>query len=170
MITRPNWSMHGLAIAVVKCLKLVVVAALVLALRAPAVGQDREGSAGPFDPTGAALCGWMIYVLVQGATAGCGLARRPVDDAIDESIVAIEEFILANSTQHLTRAMLEEGKRNLLKSSWGMTAQSGQRACEANILKFAETTPSLPPDQIRAGIRALLVAPREPVARPTPCL
>jgi hypothetical protein len=115
MTSRPTWSKPNTAIAVAKCLRLIVIATVVLALRVPAFGQDRmvlgprqfERDTG----AGAVLCLWSIYLSVQAETAACGLARRSVDDAIDEAIVAIDEFILANSSLHPTRAMLEDFKR-----------------------------------------------------------
>src|SRR5258708_2715282 len=66
--------------------------------------EDKSGA-------GAVLCLWSIYLSVQAQTAACALPRRPVDDAIDQAIVAIDEFVLANSSLHPTRPMLEDFKR-----------------------------------------------------------
>ena len=97
---------------------LIGIAAFGLSLIAPAVAQDRM-VLGPLqqkeDTTGAGavLCVWAIYLSVQAQTAACALSRRPVDDAYDEAIVAIDEFILANSSSHPTRPMLENLKHDL---------------------------------------------------------
>jgi hypothetical protein len=102
-------------------LTLMVIAAIGLALIAPAVGQDRmvlgprqfeEDKSG----AGAVLWLWSIYLSVQTQTAACALPRRPVDDVIDQAIVAIDEFVLANSSLHPTRPMLEDFKRRAAES------------------------------------------------------
>jgi hypothetical protein len=96
-------------------LTLIVIAAV--AMIVPSVGQDRM-VLGPrqFEQdksgAGAVLCSWSIYLSIQIQTTACVLPRRPVDEAIDQAIVAIDEFILANSSLHPTRPMLEDFKRS----------------------------------------------------------
>src|SRR5262245_35715880 len=77
----------------------------IVALATPALGQDTM-ILGPrqfeVDKSGkgAVLCIWAIYLSIQAQTAECGLARRPADDAVDQAIAAIDEFILKNSSLH----------------------------------------------------------------------
>jgi hypothetical protein len=105
-----------------------------------------------------------MYLSVQAHTAACGLARRPVDDAIDGAIVAIDEFILANSSLHPTRAMLEDFKRRAAESHLNLVRQRGlQKSCESPDL---EPFRNISPDQIQASVKALLAEPREPVMNP----
>jgi hypothetical protein len=124
------------AIAFAKCFKLVVITTVALAV--PAFGQDRM-ILGPrqfeHDNGGAVLCAWSIYLAVQARTAACGLARRPVDDAIDQAIVEIDQFILSNSSLHPTRAMLDDFKRRATESELTLARQRGlQNYCESRDL------------------------------------
>jgi hypothetical protein len=154
--------------AAVTRLKLVFVAAMVLALSAPAIGQERmvlgprqfEADTG----AGAVLCIWALYLTVQAETAACAMARLPVDDAIDEAIVAIDEFILANSSLRPTRAMLEDFKRRAAESHLNFARRHGMaRSCGSrDIERFRKGDP----EQIRASTKALLTVPREPVMNP----
>ena len=96
--------------------------------------------------------------MVQEQTAACALPRRPVDDAIDQAIVAIEDFILANSSTHLTRAMLEA-----LKGNTAVTRVAQPQFCQS---QFLERLRSPSPEQVLAGVKALLAVPREPVMNP----
>jgi len=152
-----------------KYLELIAVVMVILAPRAPALGQDRmvlEPRQFEHDTTGAGavLCAWSIYVSVQAETAACGFVRRPADDAIDQAIVAIDEFILANSSLHPTRAMLEDFKRRAAESHLGSLRRQGlQKSCDARNVEYFR---SLSPDQIQASIKALLALPREPVMNP----
>src|SRR5689334_21061649 len=88
-----------------------IVVIWLLAFNIAAMGEDRM-VLGPrqfeVDKTGngAVLCTWSIYLSIQAETAACGLTRRPSDDAMDEAIVAIDEFILANSSLRPTRVAL----------------------------------------------------------------
>jgi hypothetical protein len=166
MSRQSTWSNRD-AIAFASRLKLLVVATVVLGFGGPAMGQDRM-VLGPrqfeHDKGGAVLCAWSIYLSVQAETAACGLTRRPVDDAIDEAIVAIDEFILANSSLHPTRAMLEDFKHRAAESELSFARQRGlQKVCEGRDLEFLRN-PS--PDQIRASVKELLAVPREPVMNP----
>jgi hypothetical protein len=148
--------------------KLVLVAAMVLALSAPAFGQERmilgprqfEADTG----AGPVLCIWALYLTVQAETAACAIARLPVDDAIDEAIVAIDEFILANSSLRPTRAMLDDFKRRAAESHLNFARRHGMaRSCGGrDIERFRKASP----DQVQASTKALLAVPREPVMNP----
>lgn len=89
------------AIAKRLALTAVVVGALVPDM--PAFGQSPPTSSPLFKNDtsghGAVLCGWWIYLIVRARTAACGLARQPIDDAIEEGIDAIDEFIMANASE-----------------------------------------------------------------------
>ena len=111
--------------------KLILVAAFGLALIMPAASQDRM-VLGPrqFEKdtsgAGAVLCLWSIYLSVQAQTAACALPRRPVDDAIDQAIDSIDDFIIANSSLHPTKAMLEAFKRNAAAADLKSVRQVGR--------------------------------------------
>jgi hypothetical protein len=136
------------------------------ALAAPAAGQDRM-ILGPrqFERDnsgkGAVLCSWSILLSIQARTAECGWDRRPVDDAIDEAIAAIDEFIIAKSSLHPTRPMLEDFKQRAAESE--RRSVSRQQYCETSA---SEPFRNAGPDRIREGTTALLSIPREPVMNP----
>jgi hypothetical protein len=138
-------------------------------LALPALGQEKM-VLGPrqfeTDKTGngAVLCTWSVYLGIQAETKVCELKRRPTDDAMDEAIVAIDEFILANSSLRPTRAALEEFKRRAAESDIANARRQGLQAhCSRSDL---ERFRSIDPDQIRASVKKLLEVPREPVMNP----
>jgi len=147
--------------------RLGLIATVGLAPMAPAVGQDRM-TLGPrqFEAdksgAGAVLCAWSIYLSVQAQTTACALPRRPTDDAIDQAIIAIDEFILANSSLHPTKSMLEDFKHNAAASEVS-GARRGPKFCTNQDL---ERFRSLSPEKIQASVKALLAVPREPVMNP----
>jgi hypothetical protein len=153
------------ALAITTCLTLIVVAAIGPAFVVPAVAQDQfilgprqleEDKSG----AGAVLCSWLILMSFQAQAAACSLPRQPIDDAMDEAIVAIDEFILANSSLHPTRNMIESFKRD-----WSQRARSGSQYCEDPEL-HRNRSDSEEPARIRERVKALLAVPREPVAEP----
>jgi hypothetical protein len=149
-------------------LKLILVAAFGLALIMPAVSQDQMvlGSRQFEKDTsgaGAVLCLWSIYLSVQAQTAACALPRRPVDDAIDQAIVAMDDFILANSSLRPTRAMLDAFKRDAAAEELSSLRQDRPQFCTSPDLEgFRKPSP----EQIQAAVKALLAVPREPVMNP----
>lgn len=166
MILRSTSSTPNTVVA--RCLMAVVIATVVLASGMPAIGQERM-VLGPrqFEHdkgAGAVLCIWSLYLTVQAETAACGLARRPVDDAIDAAIVAIDEFILANSSLRPTRAMLNGFKRRAADSHLNFARRHGMaKSCGSRDIEHFRKAD---PDQIRASTMALLAVPREPVMNP----
>jgi hypothetical protein len=147
----------------------VIALAGLLTLSVPAPGQDQM-VLGPrqFETdksgNGAVLCVWSVYISIQAETAACGLARRPTDDAMDEAITAIDEFILANSSLHPTRAMLDDFKRRAAESDIAFAKQQGlEKICSRPDL---ERFRSINPEQIRTSMKKLLEPPREPVMNP----
>jgi hypothetical protein len=162
--TMPEFANHLRSIALVK--RFTVAMFVIVALAVPVTGQDRmilgkrqfeRDNSGK----GAVLCSWSINLSVQARTADCGWARRPVDDAIDEAITAIDDFILANSSLHPTRPMLEDFKRRAAESERRIVTR--ERYCESRNSEFIR---SADPDRIREGVKALLSIPREPVMNP----
>jgi hypothetical protein len=148
---------------------VVIAVASLLTLNLPVQGQDRM-VLGPrqfeADKTGngAVLCAWSIYLSIQAETVACGLTRRPTDDAIDSAIAAIDEFILANSSLHPTRAMLDEFKRRAAESHLDPEQRQGlQKFCSRPDLEHFR---SISPDQIMKSTSKLLELPREPVMNP----
>ena len=135
----------------------------------PASGQDRM-VLGPrqfeVDKTGdgAVLCAWSIYLSIQAETAACGLPRRPTDDAIDAAVVAIDQFILDNSSLHPTRAMLDDFKHRATESERASAQRMGlQKFCSRPDLEHFR---SISPDQVRSSVQKLIARPREPVMNP----
>jgi hypothetical protein len=148
---------------------MVIATGCLLTMSLPVLGQDRM-VLGPrqFDSdktaNGAVLCAWSIYLSIQAETAACGLPRRPVDDAMDEAIVAIDEFILANSSLHPTRPMLEEFKRRAAEEEISAARRKDfEKFCSRPDLAHFR---SISPDQIKASVKKLLELPREPVMNP----
>src|SRR3954468_3572833 len=160
--------MRASAISAPRRVPLMVVAAVGLALTMPAVGQDRM-VLGPqqfkADTTGAGavLCVWSIYLSVQTQVAAFALPRRPVDDAIDQAIVAMDDFIIANSSLHPTRAMLDAFKRNAATSELSTLRRLQPQFCQSQDLEGFRS-PS--PEQIEATVKEILAVPREPVMNP----
>lgn len=112
---------------------------------------DRSGA-------GAVLCAWSIYLTVQHYTKSCDLVRGPADDAIDEAIVAIDDFILANSSLHPSRVALEAFKRR------SETEATATRNFCAN--RDIEQFRHVEPEALRQSVAKLLAVPREPVMNP----
>jgi hypothetical protein len=146
---------------------LVAFAMVLDGLQSPAFSQERM-VLGPrqfeFDTSsgGAVLCAWSIYLSIQAETTACGMARRPVDDAFDEAIAAIDEFILANSSLHPTRAALDDFKRRAAESHVSAARQRGRFCTNGDIERFR----SISADHIRTSVKSLLAVPREPVMNP----
>jgi hypothetical protein len=85
------------------------------------------------------------------------------DDAIDQAIVAMDDFILANSSLHPTKAMLEAFKRDAVAPDLSSVRQLGPQICKGSIIEGFRR-PS--PEQIQATVKELLAVPREPVMNP----
>jgi hypothetical protein len=153
--------------AVIFAMRFTLMILAIIALAVPAIGQDQM-ILGPrqFERDnsgrGAVLCIWAIYLSIQAQTAHCGLARRPVDDAIDEAIVAIDEFIIKNSSLRPTRRMLEDFKRRAAESERSHFRQRGSYCENPDTERFR----SIDADQLRAGVQQLLGIEREPVMNP----
>ena len=119
--------------------------------------EDKSGA-------GAVLCVWSLYLSIQAETADCALPRRPVDDAIDQAIVAIDEFILANSSLHPTKTALQNFKRDASASAVAAAHRSqGTKFCSNGDLEMFR---GLSPEKIQANTKTLLMVPREPVMNP----
>ena len=159
--------MRNAALAIGRRLALIIVV-VGLAPSLPAFGRDLivRGPlfAADVSGLGAVLCHWRIYLLVQARTAGCGLARGPVDDVIDEAIVEIDEFILANSSEHPTRATLDNTKRLATEFELSQLPPANpSKMCAGDLV---DQLRDWGPDQIRAEVKKLLSIPREPVMNP----
>ncbi|MCP4381866.1 MAG: hypothetical protein GY798_10735 [Hyphomicrobiales bacterium] len=148
-------------------------------------GEDADSSAGDGEVMvlgprqferdtngGAVLCAWSIYLAVQTVTSACRLPPGPVDDAIDEAIVAMDDFILAHSSLHPTRSMLDNFKGELAASrfpavEWELDGKGLPRLCSSDGREqIVDQVRSMQPDNIRARVAELLAVPREPVMNP----
>lgn len=161
--------MCGIATTVSKRLLSIIIVAAALASTGPALGEDKmvlgpdqfkEDKSG----AGAVLCAWSIYLSVQAEAAACALPRRPVDDAMDQAVVAIDEFILANSSLHPSKGALENFKRDVAVSAIAAARRGyGSQFCKREDLEYFR---SLSPEKIQTSVKALLAVPREPVMNP----
>lgn len=99
--------------------RIVAFLACASSLGVPAHAEDNRFS-GIFGPNSSkadtkgdpVLCMWRFYLTIQQMGAACKVDRKPIDDVLDESIAAIDDFIVANSSSHPTREMLEDFKRS----------------------------------------------------------
>jgi hypothetical protein len=140
---------------------------LALTVGPAATAQDRTqqqpGRAEDDKGRGAVLCVWSLYLEIQAQTAICGLTRGPTDDAIDAAIIAMDEFIIANSSQHPTPETLKAFKQRVMESERKLIDQRKDQICAGRDLGHFR---SISPDQIQSGTKALLAVPREPVMNP----
>ncbi len=151
------------------CTSLLIAAAMIVSLAMPAPGQDQPVPKPPvaqWDSTGkgAVLCIWMLYLITQAIVTECGSPRTPTDDAMDQAILDIDEFILANSSERPTRAGLQDSKRRTVEEQINGARQAYQkRFCQIPFIgKFREQAA----DKIKEGTKDLLSIPREPVMNP----
>jgi hypothetical protein len=116
---------------------------------------------------GAVFCVWSIYLSVQTYTRACHVERKPVDDAIDKAIAAIDEFIMQNSSLHPTPSTLQDFKRRAAESELRFIQGSDpnkEKYCQRNDL--VEHFRNVGPEQIDQNVRELLATPREPTMNP----
>jgi hypothetical protein len=128
----------------------------------PSAGQDQTNPAPMTDgdwKVAALGCAHAIFVYARAVTAACGWARQPADDAIDEAIAAFDDFILANTSSHLTRPMLEDLKRGVASSPRGKS--TGPQCEDPNYEMFRQMRRASP-DQIREQVKVLLSMPAKP--------
>jgi hypothetical protein len=151
-------------------IKSVTTALFGLGLTVSAIAQDRM-ILGPrqfeYDKSGAGavLCSWSLLLSIRTTSQACGMAKEPIDDAIDQAIAAIDEFIIENSSLRPTRAMLEDFKQRAANQELDILRRRGlQNACgpRSDIQGFRSGTP----EQMQASVRSLLAMPREPVMNP----
>ena len=162
----PESANHRRGTALAKCFGLMTFA--ILAMAVPAAGQDRTKPGAEVDRSAAVMCPWLILLAVQARTADCGWARQPADDAIDEAIAAIDDFILAYTPSHpMAHPMLEDLKRSAAAGLRGSSTR--QQNCEDRNNEFLQQIRSNSPDQIREAVKVLLSTPYEP-GRRYPCL
>lgn len=154
-----------MAAATLHRLALIGGAVVGISLMAPALGQDQM-VLGPRqyenDARGAVLCIWRLYLGIQGQTAACALPRRAVDDVLDHAIADIEEFILANSSLHPSRAALDSFKLKATVLSRD-SVNRDPKACKGDFLAYVR---GIAPEQIQSSVKELLAVPREPVMNP----
>jgi hypothetical protein len=153
--------------AIFNRLALIGASIVGISLTMPALGQDRM-VLGPrqFEQdksgAGAVLCAWSLYLSIQAQTAACALPRRPTDDAMDQATVAIDEFVLANSSLHPTRDAFESFKREATASDRDRASREPQFCTRPDLERFR----SIKPERLQASVKALLAVPREPVMNP----
>jgi hypothetical protein len=129
----------------------------IVALTAPALGDDQKS--GKAVTQGELMCALSIYVRIQIHTAICGIARRPIDDAIDEAIAEIEEFSLANFPDRITRSVLEDARR-IAKESPLFDPARNKNLCKEG--GFFEDIHGRDPDQFRKEVKEMLSRPPGP--------
>jgi TonB family protein len=114
--------------------------------------------------SGAVLCAWSIYLETQAATKACALPRTPTDDAIDRAVSDIDDFIIANSSLHPSRAALDDFKR---RTSEAFIDQLHRRDFESfcggsDLAMFRSGSPI----RVASSVRTLLAKRREPLMNP----
>src|SRR5215208_6960336 len=96
-------------------MRLVICVALLLLVPTAASSEDtfdlgprqyEKDTAG-----GAVLCVWRYFYLTDANIKRCNAPRTPSDNAIHEAVIAMEDFIIANSSLRPTRGALEAFKR-----------------------------------------------------------
>ena len=113
------------------------------------------------------LCALIVGITVQVIVADCNLPRKPVDAAIDRSIVAVEAFIIANSSQHPTQDTMTGLKQHM--SDWYLESAkklTPEMTCGGK--GFDKWFRSATPEEIDAGTKTLLETPPKPGN--VPCL
>jgi hypothetical protein len=161
------------AVALVKRFTLTMFTAVVLTT--PGLADDQKSNRTV--TRGEVFCAWSIYVPIQVRTANCGYPHQPMDDAIDEAVMQIEEFILVNFSNEITRPMLENIKRVVKESPMHdparnkelCTDEAGYDTGDKRPKGFAELVRSGDPDRLRRETKELLSRPIGP-PRPAPCL
>jgi hypothetical protein len=147
--------------------RIFVVFALTAALWSIAVrADDMRPPEGDHSGKGAVLCVWWIFLAIQASPRVCEWQRQPVDDTIDKAVGDIDEFIIANASQHPDREALEKTKRSMIESI--LRDPAGTReTCKP--FGFADRMRRFTsPDGIARITSDLLSIPREP--RMNPCL
>lgn len=135
-----------------------MLASLVLA------GLAHAGEAPPQIDTsgkGAVLCGWSIYVGIEQGIRMCDLPPEPGDENIAPSIARVERFILENTTQGISRAVLDDYKRTAGAQSDAFMQDAEEAMC-TNIARMRDLIVG---DIVRMT-DDLLSVPREPVWNP----
>ena len=52
--------------------------------------------------SGQLLCALGLRIMTEGIVTGCDMPRMPLDDTIERAVVSLENFVLADSSQHPT--------------------------------------------------------------------
>jgi hypothetical protein len=122
---------------------------------------------------GAVLCAWMIYVGVQYTTRKCGWAHLPTDDAINQAVDDIDQFIIDNMPSPMTQAQLDELKSKDNDWLWDGSAESIAKMCSVEDdnaggpAAFAWSLRSrINAESLRSSVVQLMSVPREPVMNP----
>jgi hypothetical protein len=116
------------------------------------------------------LCIWRYFYRVDANIKLCDASRTPSDNAIHEAVVAMEDFIIANSSLKPTRDALEAFKRKEIEQMRGSDLgfhdanyareYYKEKACKND---FTNRFRTQPPEKIKEHMRKLLAQPREPV-------
>lgn len=136
---------------------------LILTLAVPATGQDRKKPA-PHPAEGggseAVFCEWVIIIHLQALTEGCGWARLPVDDAVDEASTAVEDFIVANYSNPPTRSMVEDVRRHFVATIRANSTRA--QFCETAAQSFpGDMRSRASPYQVREWTKKIVSTPRK---------
>jgi hypothetical protein len=119
------------------------------------VETDRSGK-------GAVLCAWGIYEAARAAGRACFDGQDgPFQAELERSISRIDQFILANSSRHITQAQLDERRRRGLEE----VRQAGD-ICKGAAAQMYVALRTRGAAALGAGTDELLSVPREPVMNP----
>ena len=115
--------------------------------------------------SGQMLCALVLGIMTETIVANCKLTRKPADDAIDRAVLSIENYMIANSSQHPTQETFETLRKDF-SENLKRAKTPPEAACGGK--DFDKWFRSDTPEQIDANVRKLLATPPGP--DPVPCL
>jgi hypothetical protein len=65
----------------------------------------------------AVLCAWDLDVIASTTVLACGRERQQADDAIDQAIAAMDDYIVANSSGNETKETLEKKRQFIVQKN-----------------------------------------------------
>ena len=141
------------------CLVSVVIAA---AASSAVLAQNGAPPPADLSGKGAVLCAWGIYEAARAAGRECFNGQDGAFQAeLDRSLGRIDRFILANSSQHLTAAQLDERRRQGLQQ-----LHQGGDICKGDAVGVYVAMRTQGADALKASTDNLLSVPREPLLNP----
>jgi hypothetical protein len=111
----------------------------------------------------AVLCAWDLDVIASTTVLACGRERQQADDAIDQAIAAMDDYIVANSSGNETKETLEK-KRQFIVQKILSTPTKVRELCGPH--GVSDRVRSASPDAIVQGTKRLFSLPRDRMGDP----